>query len=291
LITGESGTGKELVARAVHTASARKDGPFISINCSAFPETLLESELFGYMKGAFTGATSSKLGLFEAANRGTIFLDEIAEMPIGMQVKLLRVMQERMVRRVGGMEEIPIDVRIIAATNSNLEQEIAQGRFRKDLFYRISVIPIHLPPLRERPEDIPLLANHFLQKYAPKMRKPVTRLSDPALRLLERYSWQGNVRELENVIERAVALEFSDEIRPDRLPPAVRGETHSQTAIPDLNIDEGFDLQAYMDTFEKRLLFECLEKFDWNRVKVAEHLRLSYRSLRHKLKIHRIQRS
>lgn len=291
LITGESGTGKELVARAIHAASTRKDGPFVSLNCSAFPETLLESELFGYMKGAFTGATGNKMGLFETANRGTIFLDEIAEMPSGMQAKLLRVMQERVVRRLGGTEEVPIDVRVIAATNKNLAQEISLGSFREDLYYRISVIPIHLPALRERREDIPLLANFFLQKFAPKMNKPFVRISDKAMGLLEIHAWQGNVRELENVIERAVALEFSDEIQPERLPSALRGETARTVPESTAPSEDGFDLQAYLDSLEKRILLESLERFNWNRVRAAEHLRLSYRSLRHKLKIHQIQRS
>jgi two-component system response regulator PilR (NtrC family) len=290
LITGDSGTGKELVARAIHAASMRKDAPFVTINCSAFPETLLESELFGYMKGAFTGATGNKIGLFEVANRGTLFLDEIAEMPPGMQVKLLRVMQERVLRRLGGTEEQPLDVRVIVATNRNLLHEIAQGRFREDLYYRISVIPIHLPPLRERPEDIPLLANFFLQRYAPKMNKAIAGFSEEAMRQLKGYAWPGNVRELENVVERAVALEFNQEIQADRLanlPPAAHMAVGPQESpLP----EGGFDLEAYLLGVEKRILLECLERYDWNRVKVAEHLRLSYRSLRHKLKIHQIQR-
>jgi two-component system, NtrC family, response regulator PilR len=290
LITGDSGTGKELVARAIHAASLRKDAPFVTINCSAFPETLLESELFGYMKGAFTGATGNKIGLFEVANRGTLFLDEIAEMPPGMQVKLLRVMQERVLRRLGGTEEQPLDVRVIVATNRNLLHEIAQGRFREDLYYRISVIPIHLPPLRERPEDIPLLANFFLQRYAPKMNKAIAGFSEEAMRRLKGYAWPGNVRELENVVERAVALEFNQEIQADRLanlPPAAHMAGGPQESpLP----EGGFDLEAFLLGVEKRILLECLERYDWNRVKVAEHLRLSYRSLRHKLKIHQIQR-
>jgi two-component system, NtrC family, response regulator PilR len=291
LITGDSGTGKELVARAIHAASTRKDAPFVTINCGAFPDTLLESELFGYMKGAFTGATGNKIGLFEVAHRGTLFLDEIAEMQLGMQVKLLRVMQERVLRRLGGTEEQPLDVRVIVATNRNLLQEIAQGRFREDLYYRISVIPIHLPPLRERPEDVPLLANFFLQRYAPKMNKAIAGFSEEAMKRLKSYTWPGNVRELENVVERAVALEFNQEIQDERLailPPATQ---KTEIAGPPVTPEGGFDLEAYISSLEKKILLDCLEKFDWNRVQVAEHLRLSYRSLRHKLKTHQINRS
>lgn len=290
LITGESGTGKELVARAIHSASTRKGGPFVTINCSAFPDSLLESELFGYMKGAFTGATANKIGLFEAANRGTLFLDEIAEMPSGMQAKLLRVMQERVLRRLGGTGEIPIDVRIITATNRNLSGEIARGTFREDLFYRIAVIPIHLPPLRERKEDIPLLANHFLQQFAPRMNKPVKQISDDAMKLLEAYPWQGNVRELENVVERAVALEFSKEIQPESLPPLQPDDDRLSTSPPCAPSEEAFDLEGYLKDLERRIILESLERFRWNRTKVAQHLGLSYRSLRHKLKTQMITR-
>ena len=208
LVTGESGTGKELVARAIHFNSPRRDRPFVALNCGALPETLLESELFGHMRGAFTGAAANKKGLIEVAERGTVFLDEIAEMTPMMQVKLLRVLQERRFRRLGGLDEIEADIRIIAATNQDLTQMVAEGRFREDLFYRINVIPIHLPPLRERREDIPLLAEHFLGRYREQMGKHVTGLSRRGrCRLLETYHWPGNIRELENVIERAVALE------------------------------------------------------------------------------------
>src|SRR5687767_8199753 len=203
LITGESGTGKDLVARAVHYNSTRRDQPFVALNCGAIPETLLESELFGHMRGAFTGADQNKKGLLEAAERGTIFLDEIGETNSSMQVKLLRVLQDRRFRRLGGTEEVKADIRVIAATNQNLEQMVAEGRFREDLFYRINVILIHLPPLRERQEDIPLLAEHFLTKYATLMEKPVRSISHDAHALLAAYAWPGNVRELENAIERA----------------------------------------------------------------------------------------
>src|SRR5271157_1503367 len=202
LIHGESGTGKELVARAVHICSPRATDPFVSVNCGAFPETLLESELFGYVKGAFTGATQNKAGLFEVASGGTVFLDEISEMSLAMQVKLLRVLQERVIRPVGGTAEIAIDVRLIAATNNDLDRMVADGAFREDLYYRISVIPIEVPPLRERRDDIPLLANHFLKKYVAVSGKSIVRLASPSLHELQGYDWPGNVRQLENTIER-----------------------------------------------------------------------------------------
>src|SRR5580693_3342561 len=211
LITGESGTGKELVARAIHENSLRSQAPFITINCGAFPETLLESELFGYMKGAFTGANENRQGLFQAAHGGTLFMDEIGNMSLTMQVKLYRVLQEGKVRPIGSNEESDVDVRIIAATNKNFEKEIAEGRFREDLYYRLSVIPIQLPPLRERREDIPLLARHFLETFRKSMEKPVTSISPEAMSRLESYDWPGNVRELENTMERAVALETTGE--------------------------------------------------------------------------------
>src|SRR5689334_4756936 len=205
LIYGESGTGKELVARAPHVCSPRASEPFVSVNCGAFPETLLESELFGYVKGAFTGAATNKRGLFEVADGGTIFLDEISEMTLAMQVKLLRVLQERSVRPVGGTNEIAVDVRVIAATNRELEKQVAENAFREDLYYRLSVIPIRVPALRERPEDIPLLANHFLKKYASAAHKSIARVHNASLEALCGYEWPGNVRQLENTVERAVA--------------------------------------------------------------------------------------
>src|SRR4051812_26825501 len=207
LLTGESGTGKGLVAHAIQFHSLRREKPMVSLNCGAVPENLLESELFGHMKGAFTGADANKKGLLEVAEKGTIFLDEIGEMSGVMQVKFLRVLQERKFRRVGGLEELTADIRVIAATNQDLEKAVADGRFREDLFYRINVIPIVLPPLRDRREDIPLLAEHFLLKYAEQMQKPVTAISRPAMELLIQHDWPGNIRELENVLERAVALE------------------------------------------------------------------------------------
>src|SRR5580692_10718459 len=221
LITGESGTGKELVARAIHENSQRAQAPFITINCGAFPETLLESELFGYMKGSFTGATENRQGLFQAAHGGTLFMDEIGNMSLTMQVKLYRVLQEGKVRPIGSTEESDVDVRIIAATNRNFEKEIAEGRFREDLYYRLSVIPIQLPPLRERRDDIPLLARHFLETFRKVMEKPVASISPEAMSRLESYDWPGNVRELENTMERAIALETTREgtvrVLPDRV--------------------------------------------------------------------------
>ena len=219
LLTGESGTGKGLVAQAIHFHSLRRDKPMVSLNCGAMPESLLESELFGHMRGAFTGADTNKKGLLEVAEKGTIFLDEIGEMSAVMQVKLLRVLQERRFRRVGGLEEVQADIRVIAATNQDLSKAVAEGRFREDLFYRINVIPIALPPLRDRREDIPLIAEHFLAKYAEQMGKSVTGISHEAMELLMRHDWPGNIRELENVIERAVALEATPSILPESLPP------------------------------------------------------------------------
>src|ERR1700738_4114220 len=224
LITGESGTGKELVARAIHENSARANAPFITINCGAFPETLLESELFGYVKGAFTGATENRQGLFRAAHGGTLFMDEIGNMSLTMQVKLYRVLQEEKVRPIGSTEESDVDVRIIAATNKDFEKEIAEGRFREDLYYRLSVIPILVPPLRERRGDIPLFSRHFLDTFRKVMEKPVESISPEAMRRLESYDWPGNVRELENTMERAVALETQGEVSLRVLPERIAGD-------------------------------------------------------------------
>jgi two-component system response regulator PilR (NtrC family) len=286
LITGESGTGKELVARAIHEASLRKDGAFLSINCSAFPETLLESELFGYMKGAFTGASANRKGLFEAARGGSIFLDEIGEMTPAMQVKLLRVLQERRLRPLGGNAEVPIDVRVIAATNKDLQSEISRGQFREDLFYRIAVITIDLPPLRERAEDIDLLAYHFLRQYAEKTGKRVFGIARETLRSLESYRWPGNVRELENTIERAVALETTDQVQLERLPEAV---VLNQTPPSGSDIFElpqqAFDLQAFMVDAERSLICQALKRSDGNQTLAAQHLGLTKPSLRHRIQV------
>src|SRR5215472_5876183 len=223
LITGETGTGKELVARAIHENSARSKEPFITINCGAFPETLLESELFGYVKGAFTGANENRQGLFRGAHGGTLFMDEIGNMGLPMQVKLYRVLQEGKVRPLGSTEETDVDVRVIAATNKDFEKEIAEGRFREDLYYRLSVIPIQLPPLRDRREDIPLLARHFIERFRKSMEKPISGISAEAFRKLEAYDWPGNVRELENTMERAIALESTPEVTLGSLPDRIAG--------------------------------------------------------------------
>src|SRR5689334_8614208 len=239
LITGESGTGKELVARAIHENSQRAQAPFITINCGAFPETLLESELFGYMKGAFTGAAENRQGLFQAAHGGTLFMDEIGNMSLTMQVKLYRVLQEGKVRPVGSNEESDVDVRIIAATNKNFEKEIAEGRFREDLYYRLSVIPIQLPALRERREDIPLLARHFLESFRKTMEKHIEGISPEAMSKLEAYEWPGNVRELENTMERAVALEAGKEISVRVLPDRILGYG---SASPGGGVNQGIEI-------------------------------------------------
>src|SRR5947199_3121522 len=236
LVYGESGTGKELVARAVHTCSPRVTEPFVSVNCGAFPETLLESELFGYVKGAFTGANQNKRGLFEVADAGTIFLDEISEMSLAMQVKLLRVLQERTVRPVGSTSEISIDVRVIAATNRDLDKAVADNTFREDLYYRLNVIPIRVPPLRERREDIPLLVNHFLKKYAAAAGRSILRVNAPSLDSLCGYEWPGNVRQLENTVERAVAREAGDELHVEL--PAERPKARAAAAAADGTLPE-----------------------------------------------------
>jgi two-component system response regulator PilR (NtrC family) len=312
LITGESGTGKDLVARAIHVSSLRQERPFVALNCGAVPETLLESELFGHMRGAFTGADSNKKGLIEVAERGTIFLDEIGEMNASMQVKLLRVLQERRFRRLGGTEEVQADIRIIAATNQDLQKGVAEGRFREDLFYRINVIPIHLPPLRERPEDIPLLAEHFLAKYAGQLEKPVRSISHEAHELLAMYAWPGNVRELENAIERAVALEQTPAVLPETLPAHVRsgrpaavggrtaaggpaavggpegpplreqgasGGSGATVRLPALG--EGFDLEAKSDELYRHYIALALERAGGVQTKAAELLGMSFRSFRY----------
>ena len=279
LITGESGTGKELVAKAIHLNSPRAEEAFVSVNCGAFPETLLESELFGYMRGAFTGAAANKKGLFEVADKGTIFLDEIGDTSPAMQVKLLRVLQERTIRRVGGTEEIPVDVRIIAATNRDLSEMVADNQFREDLFYRISVIPLELPALRQRRDDIPLLADHFLARLNASMGKKIDRISDEALKKMEMYDWPGNVRELENAMERAFILETSNELSAQHLPESVATNPRMRgvTDFP----EEGFDLEAYVENLQKGFLEEALRRSDGIQVKAAELLRMTYRSFRH----------
>jgi two-component system response regulator PilR (NtrC family) len=290
LVYGESGTGKELVARAVHTCSPRAAESFVSVNCGAFPETLLESELFGYVKGAFTGANQNKRGLFEVADQGTLFLDEIGEMTMPMQVKLLRVLQERTVRPVGGTSEIAIDVRVIAATNRDLDKHVAEGTFREDLYYRLSVIPIRVPALRERREDIALLANHFMKKYAPAAGKSIHHMQAESLQLLSSYDWPGNVRQLENTIERAVALEAGSELHVD-LPaerPKARGVAagaESAFSIPAGSVlPEGVNMEHYVAQIERSLLQSALNQTHGVQVKAADVLGISYRSFRHLMK-------
>jgi two-component system response regulator PilR (NtrC family) len=281
LITGESGTGKELVARAVHFNSLRRDRPFVALNCGALPETLLESELFGHMRGAFTGADVNKKGLIELGERGTVFLDEIAEMTPTVQVKVLRLLQERRYRRLGGLEEVEADIRIIAATNRDLPKSVADGRFREDLFYRINVIPVHLPPLRERPEDIPLLADHFLQKYRQQMAKTIAGFSHEATRLLQAYDWPGNVRELENVMERAVALEQSRLVLPETLPASIRGRAGAPAAAGPPLPEGGFDLEAHVHSIERDYIAEALRRAGGVQVRAAELLGMTFRSFRY----------
>jgi two-component system response regulator PilR (NtrC family) len=290
LITGESGTGKELVARAIHNLSNRSAAPFVSINCGAFTETLLESELFGYMKGSFTGAVSNRKGLFEAAEGGTIFLDEIGETTPAMQVKLLRVLQERSIRRVGGVEEIPVDCRVVAATNRDLSQMVEDGTFRNDLYYRISVIPIEMPPLRARRADIPDLVRHFLDKYSAAAGRASLEIAEETTRYLETYDWPGNVRELENTIERAVALESGQVIKQERLPERIL--KFKPRHISDLDLpDDGIDLEAYLAQLEKDYILRALQRTGGNQTRAAEVLHMPVRSLRHLLDKHKIRQT
>jgi len=279
LITGESGTGKEMAARAIHSLSRRKDKPFVTINCAALPENLLESELFGHTKGSFTGAISDKKGMFEVAHKGTLFLDEIGEMSPWTQVKLLRALQERKIRRVGGTEEIPVDVRVIAATNQDLKKRIEEGKFREDLFYRLNVISFEMPPLRERVEDIPLLTQHFLQKYCQQMGKKMKRLAPEVVGIFEQYSWPGNIRELENVIERIVAIEDRETITTACLPPEMLGMVKKDEIKVELG--PGFDLNRHLDDIAKRYIVKALEKSGGRMKKAAPMLGVSYRTLRY----------
>ncbi|OGW08766.1 MAG: Fis family transcriptional regulator [Nitrospinae bacterium RIFCSPLOWO2_12_39_16] len=290
LITGESGTGKELVAKAIHHNSNRRDKPFVSISCGAIPETLLESELFGHQKGAFTSADSDKKGLFEIADGGTFFLDEVTEAPPSIQAKLLRVLQEKEFKRVGGVKDIKVDVRVIAATNKNLHKLIEEGKFREDLYYRLNVIPIELPSLRERKVDIPLLVSHFINKYNSINKKGIKGIRPEAMEMLERYIWRGNVRELENVIERAVTLETNDNIQADSLSDEIRNYRveHLKTIseIP----SEGVNLEDYITKIEKDIILSALEKTGWVKKKAAELLNMSFRSFRYKLQKYDIEK-
>ena len=279
-IQGESGTGKELFARYIHRCSSRKDKPFVAINCAALPETLLESELFGHEKGAFTGAISRKKGKFELANQGTLLLDEISEMNYQLQSKLLRVLQEREIDRIGGLDPVPVNVRFIATTNRDIEEQIKEDKFREDLYYRLNVIPLHLPPLRERKDDIPLLADFFIEKYCKLDQRPVKRLTDKALASLMQMSWKGNVREFENMIERAILMCREDLIDDETLF-MIGGNRPTQSSghpfMPSLSIKE----------MEKNVIFQALDQTDGNRTHAAEILGISVRTLRNKLNEYR----
>jgi two-component system response regulator PilR (NtrC family) len=277
LITGESGTGKDLVASALHNLSPRSDKNFVAINCASFPEGLLESELFGHMKGAFTGAIQNKQGLFEVADGGTLFLDEVAEIPLNLQSKLLRAIENGTFRRLGGTTDIKVDVRIISATNKNLKEAVASGAFREDLYFRLNVIPLHLPPLRERKEDIPLLIEHFLKKYSDRK----VQFSGSAMNMLINYTWRGNVRELENTIERILLFTESDVITEADLPAEITEGLKEKRHLPE--IADGIDLEDLLSNIEKWYLTEALKITGGKKTEAAELLGLSFRSFRHKL--------
>jgi len=287
LITGESGTGKELIAKAIHNESDRSDKPFIPINCGGIPENLVESEFFGHKKGAFTGATQDKKGLLEAAHNGTVFLDEVGELSVSMQVKLLRAVQERVFRSVGGTQDITVDIRILSATNKQLEDAVIEGEFREDLFYRLNVIEIKVPPLRERKGDLKLLAQHFIEKYAKEMNKEVTKLSSYAIDLLNKYNFPGNVRELENLIERSVALSSTNILLPDSLAMSI----HKRRWIEGIqnkrfDLDEvanGVSLDDILAEIERSYLTKALECTDNNKNKAADLLGISFRSFRYRV--------
>ncbi len=281
LIQGESGTGKELVAKAVHANSPRRDRPFIPVNTGAVPSELLESTLFGHERGAFTSAVASKKGLFEVADGGTLFLDEIGTMSIEMQAKVLRVLQDRRFMHVGGTQEIQVDVRIIAATNVNLQQAVKDGRFREDLFYRLNVITVELPPLRQRRTDIPLLANYYLQRYSEENGFPLRELAADALRVMMDYEWPGNVRELENAMERAVVLSRNTQITSDLLPAQLRGQTYSTALLEENSKASLFDV---MEDIERRIISDRLERCNWNQTEAAEYFRVPLSTLNQKIK-------
>jgi two-component system response regulator PilR (NtrC family) len=290
LITGESGTGKELVARTIHYNSPRSARPFVAINCGAIPEQLLESELFGHVKGSFTGAIVHKTGLMEVARGGTVFLDEVAEMSPMLQVKLLRFLQDHIFRRVGGTEDIEVDVRMMAATNKNLTSLIQQGTFREDLYYRLKVIPLEIPPLRERWEDIPLLARNFLELFATRVGRPAMGIAPEAMEVLMAYAWPGNVRELENVIESAVALTAGDELRVEDLPPSVC-QPPSPPSLPRSEVPpEGLDLERVVADLERSLLLDALEKSGWIQTKAAKLLGIKFRSFRYRARKYGLDR-
>ncbi|HYB94840.1 MAG TPA: sigma-54 dependent transcriptional regulator [Vicinamibacterales bacterium] len=292
LISGESGTGKELVARAIHSLSLRRDQPFVAVNCGAMPEALLESELFGHVRGAFTGADKDKKGLIEAADGGTVFLDEIGEMPPSMQVKLLRVLQERKYRRVGGTDEASSNIRVIAATNRDLPKQVGDGKFREDLFYRLNVIPVRMPALRERVEDIPIIAEYFLSKYGREMNKTVDGFAPEAMTALCAYSWPGNVRELENVVERSVALESNYRIEFSTLPQHLR-DGRPATPRPGDPVGDtgaGFNLERHLQDIERSHLERALDRAGGVQTRAADVLGLSFRQFRYLMKKHAIKR-
>lgn len=285
LITGESGTGKEVIAKAIHYNGPLKEKPFVTINCGAIPENLMESEMFGHKKGSFTGAVADKPGLFEVADGGTLFLDEVGELPLTIQVKLLRALQERIIRRVGSTEDTKVEVRIIAATNRNLEDMVQKGTFRQDLFYRLNVIHIRTPSLRERKEDIPLLAMHFLKKFNGKLNKNINSISDDAMETLKKYEYPGNVRELENLIERTVALEAGATILPESLPPLVT--TPSGRKMASSNeiemTDEGVELDKVIGQIEKELIIKAIHQAGGVKKKAAKLLKITFRSMRYRI--------
>lgn len=285
LITGESGTGKEMVAKAIHYNGPLKDRPFVTVNCGAIPESLMESEMFGHKKGSFTGAVADKSGLFEVADGGTLFLDEVGELPLSIQVKLLRAIQERMIRRVGATDDTKVDVRIIAATNRDLEEMVKNGGFRQDLFYRLNVINIKTPSLRERSDDIPLLANHFLKKYNDRLGKAIGGISAEAMDLLKRYDYPGNVRELENIIERTVALEGGATILPESLPPFVNTPSGRKMASSnEIQVTpDGLDLDKIMGQIEKELLIKAIHTAGGVKKKAAKLLNITFRSMRYRV--------
>ena len=283
LLTGQSGTGKELVAKAIHYEGARKAKPFRSFNGAAIPENLIESELFGYRKGAFTGAAKDTEGLFQAAEGGTLFLDEVGEMPLQTQVKVLRAIQERKIRQIGSHEEVPVDVRIIAATNRDLAEEVREGRFREDLYYRLKVVTVELPPLHQRLSDLPLLEQHFLEKYGEEFGRPGMTLSEESKRLFAAYPWPGNVRELENAIQRGIALARTDEITPDCLPDEVVAAATDGPSFPTEVGPAGADLDALMERYERRLLESALAEAGGVKKEAARLLGITFRSLRYRL--------
>ncbi len=284
LILGESGTGKELINRAIHYNSQRREGPLIPVNCAAIPEELLESELFGHERGAFTHAVRTRIGRFEQASGGTIFLDEIADMSPSLQVKILRVLQDRSFERIGGVKTIKVDIRVIAATNQDLEEMVRQNRFREDLYYRLNVIPIRVPPLRERVTDIPLLVQHFLQEFSRKKKKPVKRLSPQVMDLLMRYPWPGNIRELENLMERLVILSEGDEVQASDLPERFHEKPAASSVKPQEFPDQGIHLTAEVQEFERDLILKALDKSNWVKSRAAQLLHLNRTTLLEKMK-------